>query len=97
MGPWKSERAAKLAVTKADKAYNAARTVRREYEWAQRETGWCEEAFTELHRLEAVEQAAYAELERIHAEAEACGYYAPSKTLRWDRSPTRALIAANMD
>ena len=93
--PFKSDRAAKIAFRKAEKAAKTAQAARIEYECAQRETGWSEEAFEEALRLRAIEDAAWVEAATVYQKVRAEGYWVRS----WDfnHNPTRDLIAANID
>lgn len=108
IAPFKSERAAKVAFTKAENAWKAMRdasTMARDtYRQAFREHGSMDSA--EYERLLAVEEAAKVEADALfevmrsiyeRAQAQGIRYLGWSANWHFGNSPTRDLIAANID
>lgn len=94
MKPFKSERAAKIAMTKAEKAYMVT--------LGKAGSAYCDAMNTpgadpieESRKAEAARTAAYEHGEAVYESAKASGFYVRS----WYFGPnvTRDLIAANMD
>ena len=93
--PFKSAHAAKIAYRKAENTYEAARSDRRDYEFACQTDGFCDEAFTEITRLREIENLAYEVAGAIYAKAQAEGHWV--RSWHFNYNPTRDLIHANMD
>lgn len=97
---FKSERAAKMAFTKAEKAWRAAQGETAGY------YGRCmqdpnnrrttEEIFADLRKLEALRDEARDNAESIYRAARAQGFWITSWEFA-EVNPTRDLISANMD
>lgn len=90
---FKSERAAKLAMTKANKAYDEAIQARNAY--SNEPGGWNEERFAGLRKLEQKMSEAYEAGKKVYDAARAQGFWVHS--YHFGHNPTRDLIAANMD
>ena len=108
IAPFKSERAAKMAFTKAENAWKAKRdagTLARDmYRQAFREHGSMDSA--EYERLLAVEESSKVEAEALfevmraiydQAQTQGFRYIGWSADWHFGNNPTRALISANMD
>ena len=93
--PFKSDRAAKLAYRRTERAYEAAREQVIEHKQAARETGWSEEAFAKDAALRAAADAAFAQMDAVYHKVIAEGHWVSS----WHCGPnaTRDLIAQNID
>lgn len=93
--PFKSERAAKLAFTKAEKAYVATLDAYNAANHAGREKGFNDEIFAAIRKAEDAKKAAYDAAEGVYKKVRAEGYFV--KSWYFGTNPTRDLIAANMD
>lgn len=102
--PFKSERAAKSAYTKAERAWmakgNEGATARDTIRETMRTVGSMDSA--EYEALKATEtrceeeaRVMFAAMEAIYVQATAQGFYV--KSWHFGHNPTRDLIAANMD
>lgn len=93
----KSERSAKIQMGKLDRAHAAAARAsqRFSFDWTARNSD--ANYYEKLEALRAEVGAAYARCEAFEAEAKAAGFRVYSKVVAWAESPTRALIAANID
>lgn len=95
IGAFKSDRAAKIVMTKAERAYNAARDAENAKNSARRDcTDW-EAHAAELILVEDAMHIARAYAFAIYTAARAQGFYVRSWT--FDSNTTRDLIAMNMD
>lgn len=92
---FKSERAAKMAYTKAEKAWEAARgaTARQTHEFNP--GGWNEERFAVIRELRAKEVPLFEAMRAIYEQATAQKFYI--RTWHFGVNPTRDLVSANMD
>lgn len=93
--PFKSDRAAKLAFRKVEKTAKAARDARVNFDCAQRETGWSEEAFAESRRLKAIEDTAWETASQVYNRVRAEGFWV--RSWHFGYNPTRDLISQNID
>ncbi len=93
----KSERAAKIQMTKLDRAYDEALAKRNDVTQAARESGWSEEDFAAERAAQDEMNAIYEQMVAHCAAAKALGFYAGGSWLRYFGSATTALIAANID
>lgn len=92
---FKSDRAAKMAMTKAEKAYVAARSAvasARHAYWTPADERPTAEALAEL---EAASTKACEHAEAVYAAARAQGFWV--RSWHFGHNPTRDLISANMD
>lgn len=92
---FKSDRAAKMAMTKAEKAYVAARSAvasARHAYWTPADERPTAETVAEL---EAASTKACEHAEAVYAAAHAQGFWV--RSWHFGHNPTRDLIAANMD
>lgn len=92
----KSERGAKITMGKLERAYKAA----------QKKTGLAiqthreeltEAAWEAIQAARAEETAVYVQMTALSDAAKIQGLYVSCDTIRWNESPTRALILANID
>lgn len=107
ISPFKSERAAKTAFTKIENAWKAKRDESTSATWTIRDTmrEHGSMAADEMERLERIAASAKAEADAlfeqmaaIYNQARAQGFWLGSSAeWHFGNSPTRALIAANMD
>lgn len=93
--PFKSDRAAKLAFRKAEKAYYAARDAYNAVLHKSRETGWDDEKFETLRKADEAMKAAADHAEAVYKKVLREGFWV--KSWEFGNNPTRDLIAANMD
>ncbi len=93
--PFKSDRAARMAYNKAERAAEVCRDAKIARTQQARETGFSDEAFAAIRELEATEKAAWAVAEDIYTRATAQGIWI--KSWHFGHNPTRDLIAANID
>lgn len=95
MKAFKSNRAAKMAYTKAEKVWNVAvnkaSSLRHEYN----KDGWNEERFAAVRKLEDEAKPFFEIMREIYNQATSQGYFLP--TWHFGTNATRDLIAANMD
>lgn len=97
--PFKSDRAAKMAMTKAERAYNEAQTATGGY------YGRCvqdpnnhqttEEILADLRKLEALRDQAHDYAAAVYEQARSQGFWVKSWCFGYN--PTRDLIHANID
>lgn len=94
---FKSDRAAKMAMTKAEKAYVAMRDARQEAQHAYWRDATNDRSKTEeaLASAEAAYTKAVDHAEAVYAGARAQGFWV--RSWHFGYNPTRDLIAANMD
>jgi len=95
MATFKSDRAAKMAYTKAEKAYDAARAAVNAQTHEYRQTGWNEERFAVIRGLEAKASEALEAARAVYDAAKAQGICI--RSWYFSHNPTRDLISANMD
>ena len=93
----KSERSAKLLMTKLDKRYDAAIGAKNEVGYRAREGGWSQEMFAEEAEYKKAMAAIIVEMEALKAACDKRGWYVPGKWLRYWGSTHCALVAANID
>jgi hypothetical protein len=92
---FKSERAAKMAYTKSDKAYEEARSAVNRQRNEFNKDGWNEERFAIVRALEAKAEESRLASKAVYDQATAQGFWIDS--YHFGTNPTRDLIAANMD
>lgn len=92
---FKSERAAKMAYTKAEKAWEAKRAAVNSQTYEFRKDGWNSERFAIVRALEAEAEVARDAAQTVYNAARAQGFYV--RSYYFSVNPTRDLIAANMD
>lgn len=94
---FKSDRAAKMAMTKAEKAYVAASGARQEAQHAYWRDAVNDRSKTAeaLAEAEAAYAKALAHAENVYAGARAQGFWV--RSWHFGHNPTRDLISANMD
>jgi hypothetical protein len=90
--PFASARAAKMAMSKAEKAYSAALNARNVAKCGP----WTEAREAAVNAAEAEVQAAAAMGRAVYAQARAQGFWVDSWHFA-DVNPTRDLITANID
>jgi hypothetical protein len=93
----KSERSAKILMTKMERRYEAARDERNSFNEQARQTGWSEEMFAEQRKAEVKMNAIVDEMIALSAAAHVRGWYVKGTLLRYWDSPTAALVAQNID
>ena len=93
---FKSERAAKVAMTKAEKAYETARDAVNAVSWAYRDGGMTWDDFLAKEKAaEKVKDVAWAYAQAVYDQARSQGFWV--RSWHFGVNPTRDLIAANMD
>jgi hypothetical protein len=95
---FKSERAAKMAFTKAERAWNALPSGSSVYRDGMQDPT-CDDPSEASRKAEEKKDAAFEVMRAIYNQANAQGFYLDSFGARWHfgHNPTRDLIAANMD
>lgn len=97
--PFKSERAAKMAYTKAEKAWEAARSKTCNYYGRTiqdpNNTKDSSEIFADLRVLEAQADALFEEMREVYCQARSQNFWV--KSWHFGCNVTRDLIQANMD
>lgn len=94
---FKSDRAAKMAMTKAEKAYVATRNARHDAQHAywRDATSSRDKSAEALAEAEAAYTKALDHAENVYASARAQGFWV--RSWHFGHNPTRDLISANMD
>ncbi len=93
MKPFKSERAAKIAMTKAERAYIETPGSSSAYRDAMNTPG--ADPVEESRKAEDARKAAYEHMSAVYENAKASGFYV--RSWYFGTNATRDLIAANMD
>lgn len=95
MKPFKSERAAKMAYTKAENAWEEARSAVNRQSSEFNQDGWNEERFAIVRAMEAKADEKRLAAKAVYDQARSQGFWI--KSYHFNYNPTRDLIAANMD
>jgi hypothetical protein len=95
MKAFKSERAAKMAYTKAENAWEKMRGIAMAQNHEYSKTGWNNERFAHLRKLEADAVPYFEAMRAIYNQAKSQGFFI--RSWHFGVNPTRDLIAANMD
>lgn len=93
----KSERSAKIRMTKLEGRWNDAHGAKVLIIQKGNEEGWDDARFVERDAAQAVESAIVDEMRALADAASKRGWYVKGSLLRYWDSPTAALVAANID
>jgi len=93
----KSERSAKIRLTKLEGQYEAARDRRNGVNAKGQAGGWDEALFREREAHEALMALIVQEMRALSGAAAKRGWHVTGRLLRYWDSPTAALVAANID